>query len=344
MALFDNQTTSSMADLVSKLNTFLTTGGGGNPGWTADRHVPGSGEWAISKDDGAGHSVEVAFQWDTATPSSLGVYQYHSGTGAGSYNTGAAPYAQANDSGNGAASTSEATLSTARHVPVTNAPLQYWAFAGDTYAHIVVQTSATQYVHFGFGVLSKFNDWTGGEYCYGWRQGTASQVAMASGSTMLLDGIANGISPAMQLYCATIHAEGLSNGPTSSLYGVHLGNQGSADLGNDRQGTPRGRTHFSAGFRGGSHAVGFGQFSGTIIAGHVHTYPIVTYHWDRTSDDIFPMGAMKDVRGILMRNFVAQDTVSISGDTWWIFPSSNRWSSGSFNGTTGYQGIMYKQN
>ena len=49
MALFDNQTTSSVADLIAKLNTFLTTGGGGNPAWTADRHVPGSGEWAISK-------------------------------------------------------------------------------------------------------------------------------------------------------------------------------------------------------------------------------------------------------------------------------------------------------
>src|SRR5688500_11729959 len=139
-----------MADFVSKLYTFLTTAGAGNPAWSADRHVPASGEMAVSKDDGSGHSVEVAFQWDTTSPNSLGIYQYRSTLGAGNYNTGLAPYAQANDSGNGAASTSEASLNGARHVPITNTPVQFWAFAGDTYAHIVVQTTTINYVHFGF--------------------------------------------------------------------------------------------------------------------------------------------------------------------------------------------------
>jgi hypothetical protein len=331
-----------MADFVSKVNTFLTTSGGGNPGWNADRHVAGSGQWAVSKDDGGGNSVEVAFQWDTSSPNALGVYQYRSGSGAGNYNTGAAPYAQANDSGNGAQSTSDASLVADRHVPITNTPIQYWAFAGDTYAHVVVQTTALLYVHFGFGVLDKFNDWDGGEYCYGWKYGLTTGVAMGSGSSMLLDGLVNGSG--LELFAATIHCANLANQPTNGLYAVHMGNQGSGSLGNDRQGTPRGRAHFSMGYRAGSHAVGFGQFPGTIIAGHIPTYPIVTYHWNRTSDGIAPVGAMKDVRGIMLRNFLPGDTVTIGSDTWYVFPSGSRWTSGSFNGTTGYQGIMYKRN
>ena len=339
MALFKNEAVSSLADFVSKLNTFLTTD---TPAWQADRHVPGSGEWAVSKDDGSGQSVEVAFQWDTASPNALGIYQYRSGSGAGNYNTGAAPYAQANDSGNGAASTSDAVLVTSRHVEITNTPLQYWAFAGDTYVHVSLQLSATEYRHFGFGVEEKFNDWAGGEYAYGWKYGASSGVAMGAASSMLLDGVLNGVG--VETFAATMHIEGLSNQPVSGLYGVHMGNQSSSGLGNDRQGTPRGRGHLTGGFRAGSHATGFGQFSGTLIQGHVATYPLVTYYWDRVSNDIFPLGAMRDVRGILLRNYAAQDTVQISGDTWWIFPSRSRWVSGSFSGTTGYQGIMYKQN
>ena len=85
MALFKNELTSSLADLVSKLNTFLTTGGGGNPAWTADRHVPASGEFAISKAALGTNTndIQVAFQWDTATPDNLGVYQYNHASGAG---------------------------------------------------------------------------------------------------------------------------------------------------------------------------------------------------------------------------------------------------------------------
>jgi hypothetical protein len=40
-----NESTSSMADLVSKLNTFLS----GTPGWTSDQHDAANGKWAMSK-------------------------------------------------------------------------------------------------------------------------------------------------------------------------------------------------------------------------------------------------------------------------------------------------------
>ena len=131
MALFINETTTDLADLIAKLNTFLTTGGGGNPAWTADRHVPASGEWAISKAALGSNTndIQVAFQWDTATPSAVGVYQYNHASGAGNYNTGrAGPWDQDGDSGNGFAGTSNASLSGERFMSIGNAPVQYWAF------------------------------------------------------------------------------------------------------------------------------------------------------------------------------------------------------------------------
>ncbi len=354
MALFKNEATSSMADLISKLNTFLTTAGAGNPGWTADVHDAGNGRWAISKNDGGSQDVEVAFQWDTTTPNALGIYQYHTGLGAGNYNSGGGtvPYDQDGDSGNGAASTTDATLLTARHADIGDTPLQYWCFVGDTYVHIVVETAADVFAHFGFGVLNKFNDWTGGEYCYGqkFQGGTNNTVAMQARSTTLLDGYSTGTSPdAMQFYVATVHCEGMTDTPTSGLWAIVSANQ--STIGNDRQGTPRARIQFLGGFRAGANGTPFGDFIGTITLGHVPTYPIVCYHWDRDisgsstqSGSIAIMGAMKDVRGVNMRNFLAGDTVTIGSDTWHLFPSRKRWATGALNETSAYQGIMYKEN
>lgn len=349
MALFINETTSSLADFVSKLNTFLTTGGAGNPGWSADRHVPASGQWAVSKDDDSGEAVEVAFQWDTATPSALGIYQYFSGSGAGNYNTGLAPYAQAADSGNGAASTSNASLDANRSARIGNTPVQYWCFASETYAnaYVVVETADGFYRHFGFGCIAKNNDWTGGSFAYGHKflSGQSSNVAIQARSCMLLDGLANGTSPdAMQSYAATIRCDNLMNQPASGLWAVHLGNQASGSLGNDRQGSPQARIHFTGGFRAGLHALNFGQFPGSIASSLIPSYPLVTYHWDRTSGNLVgPMGYMRDVRGIMLKNFQAEDTVTIGGDTWYLFPSFKRYvGSGALTDTTGYQGVMYK--
>lgn len=350
MAFYQTQTVSSVADLVSKLNAFLTTGGAGNPGWTADDHTPANGTWAISKDDGLGQSVEVAFQWDTLSPNALGIYQYHTGLGAGNYNSGGGtvPYDQDGDSGNGAASTGDTNLLLARHVPLTSTPEQYWAFTGDTFVHIVVRVATLDYVHFGFGVMDKFNDWTGGEYAYGYRfsGGINNTVALQSGSTALLDGLlTNSTLANAELYSATIRTEGFTDSPTGGLWAVHMGSQASGSLGNDRQSTPRGRIHLVGGFRAGPQAVMFGQFAGSITNSLIPAYPLVHYHWNRTTGRFAVIGQMKEIRGILMTNFTAEDTVVIGSDTWHIFPSRRLYSgSGSLTNTSGYQGIMYKEN
>ena len=335
-----NEQTSSMADFITKLDAFLTTNG-----WTQDRLVTGSGEWAISK-AAVSDTVRLAAQWDTGTPGNLGLYQY-----LGAYNIGLAPYAQADDSGNGAQSTSNATLGTARHVPLGSTPIQYWAFEEDHYFHVVVESSSGQFRHFGAGQLSKFGDWTGGTYVYGQRiAGTStSQVGLQLVDTSLLDGIAmDGINPTtndMELYVATLHCEGLPGQVASGKYAVHMGNQASGNLGNDRQSTPIARSHFVGGHRGGPWARVLSRFEGSDLSGHLPMYPIGSMYWRRGNSDAYgPMGVMKDVRGVSIRDYVGGQELTIGGDTWVIFPVRTKWSgSGAHTSTTDYQGIAYKK-
>lgn len=346
MALWINEQTSTMADFIDKLNTFLTTGGGGNPGWTADRHVPASGEWAVSK-AGTNDDVEVAFQWDTGGPSSLGVYQYKSGSGPGNYVPASFPYGQLNDSGNGALSTTEASLIGKRHAAISDSPLQYWCFTGDTYAHVIVQVNATRYTHFGFGVLDKFNDWEGGAYAYGERfqTGIGTDPAIQVGSTHLLDGLikdGSGGNPTndQELFAATVHIVGLPQQVASGLWAVVMGDQ--TDLGNDRQASPKGRMLFVGGYRANEIARSFGVLTTNPQSGFVPGYPISTLYFVRSPSTIYgPMGIMKDVRGVNIDQFEAGDEIVIGSDTWVLFPSYIK---GTGSGKSENQGIMYKKN
>ena len=87
---YTNQLTTNLADLISKLNTFLS----GVPGWTT-HHVPANGEFAARK-TGVGFDIGFASQWDTASPDYLGIYQWHGAA----YNPAFSPWDQNDDSGN----------------------------------------------------------------------------------------------------------------------------------------------------------------------------------------------------------------------------------------------------
>ena len=228
---------------------------------------------------------------------------------------------------------------------------QYWAFEEDHYFHVVVESSSGQFRHFGAGQLSKFGDWTGGTYVYGQRiAGTStSQVGLQLVDTSLLDGIAmDGINPTtndMELYVATLHCEGLPGQVASGKYAVHMGNQASGNLGNDRQSTPIARSHFVGGHRGGPWARVLSRFEGSDLSGHLPMYPIGSMYWRRGNSDAYgPMGVMKDVRGVSIRDYVGGQELTIGGDTWVIFPVRTKWSgSGAHTSTTDYQGIAYKK-
>lgn len=332
-----NQATSSMADFFTKLDTFLS----GTPGWTTHNTAFASGEWGARKTP-SGIDIGIAAQWDTGAPDHVGIYHFHGAV----YNSGNSPWAQNDDSGNGAASTSDGSLVAQRFAGITDAPVQFWCFEDDHYFHCVVEwtfSGASVYTHFGGGYLDKFNDWDGGEYVYGGRAqlGTSSDVALLPGSTNLLDGVLNGGS--MQLNAATIHMENMADQVAGGKYAVAMGNHASGSLGNDRQGAPKARLHVASGFRGGPGVMAWGQFTGTLAAGLLPGYPILAFHWNRTNDHVYPLGVMKDVAGISIKNYTPGQELTVGSDTWIVFPSFKKWISGSLSGTTGHQGIMYKK-
>ena len=327
-----NEQVTSLQDFATKLNTFLTS----TPGWTADQFDTGAGKWALHKS-----TVYVSFRWDTSTPNHLGIYH------ALGYIGGQDPGNHTDDSGNGAISGTDATIDNARNALIGNTPIQYWCFEDDTYVHVVVETSANNYVHFGFGILDKLGDWTGGEYCYGFKFYTvnSTEVGIKGSNSFLLDGLTKDNDPSPQVdrefFCATVHVEDLPNEGGSSKWAVHMGDQGSGDLGTDR--ATEDRIHFTCGFRGGLLARPFGRFGADSEKALIPAYPIGSFYWDRTDDSARFMGFMNDVRGANIRYFVGGDEVTVGSDTWVLFPSGFKQTGVSAAGTTAWQGIAYKK-
>jgi len=336
---YTNQTTTTLPDLISKLNTFLAANG-----WTT-HHVPASGEFAARK-TATGVDVALAGQWNTSSALHMAIYQWHGAA----YNSGASPWAQTNDSGNGAASTSNASIVTERLIGNVGSPLQFWCFEGDYYFHVVIEASVGEYVHFGAGSLEKFNDWTGGDYVYGHRFNGSSSTnsAVDAGTTNLLDGLVNGTN--LEKHAATVYLIGMLNQPAGGIYGVVMGNQSAASLGQDRQSVPKDRVHLMGGFRGGPSTLQWGMFHGNVASGLLPGYPITIFHRDvlggtPTGDIEGPLGRMPDVRGMSIRNYAGGDELVIGSDTWVVFPSFKKYpGSGSLANTSGYQGIAYRKN
>lgn len=321
-----------MSDLVTKLSSFLS-----DEGWTVDQLNTGAGKAAWHRG-----TVYVSVRWESSSSLYLGLY--HS---LGFVSTSTDPGNHTDDSGNGQVSGTDSVIQTGRRALVGPAPLQYWAFSGTDYFHVVVQQLTARYTHFGWGTLSKVGDWVGGEYAFGTRQQFGfNQPYTLPGATCLLDALAdnNGSSPQptdMELYVATVHAEGLTNQAGNSKWGVCVSSgQNSAQLGTDR--ATHARVHLLGGFRGGLVASGMGSFAGAITQVHVPQYPITCSHFDRTTGDIRVLGFMPDVRGMSIQNFAAGDRISRGNYDWMVFPTGEKWVSGDLTNTSGFSGISYR--
>lgn len=315
---FEQGTASNIADLFTKLSTFAQANG-----WTQDHAA--SDRLLIHR-----NTVYPSFRW-AATPVHVGIYQ-----ALGFVNSSTDPGNHTNDSGNGSISGTDSVLDDARSVPLVNSSMPYWFFEDDVYIHVVAETAVGVCRHFGFGELSKEGTWTGGEYTYGWRMdpvGGSAQGAVLDGTTMLLDGLAGNTS--MNGYVATVHAEGLPGEGGSSKWGVVWGDDGAA-LGNDRGGNAR--VQIQGGFRSGLIAPVFGRFSGATTTGLIPMYSIGCWYKRSGAAEVYPLGWMKDVRGVNMRFFTSGQEVVIGSDTWIIFASNQKSSS-----VTDNQGIAYKK-
>ena len=360
---YHTETVSSIADLITKLDTWMAANG-----WTAEHldtttTVTTGGEWAMRRTFGA-TNLRFAASWDAANSGvNLAIYQYVDQN----YVIADRPWGQDHDSGNGfAGSTPDASIAGARHVILAAAPIRYHVWEGRTpadYTYVAVETAAGEFAHFGFGVLDKQGgDWDGGEFVYGQRNylgAAATGAANFDGMSFLLDGHLNdtleagGPSNGAELLAATIHCESMPNQPAGGMWGISAGGSTAGhqtDFGTDRQSNDGvssdvDRVLFTWGLRAGPFAQGFQRSAGFDLSGEMRLWPVAVTYVDPSTSDIHgcPIGYMPNAFGCNLQNYVAGDTVQDEdGNTYRLFPAQKKWP-GSGAGTSGYLGIAYKE-
>jgi len=325
-------------DFISKLTAFVTTHGGWTDETAGDSGTPAADTQCYSK-----NNVVVALSW-ASTPNNIAMYQSLG------YVDGAEPNAYTDDSGNGTTSPhNDSYIETyGRHISdVGDGPfLSYHFFENDAspaYVHIVLQIAAGIYRHFGFGELDKFGDWdsaSGGEYVYGHKQSTALSK---TGSTLLDGGLADANPSQVGKFGATMHMEDWVNQPVGGkwavVWGCTLAVDEQGDIGDDTAAV--GRIGVVGGHRANFAAPAFGWQSGGTTSGLIPMYPMMCMYYDWNTKFAYVLGWHKDVRGVNIENFAGGDSVSIDGDTWVMFPSVQKGSTGAQK--TYNQGIAYKK-
>lgn len=312
MANNEQGTASSIADLFTKLSTFAVAAG-----WTQD--FAASDRLLLHKG-----ICFPSFRWASSSPTCAGIYQ-----ALAFVNSGTDPGNHTNDSGQGAVSGTDATILAGRSVPLVNSSMPYWFFTSGSadYVHVVVQVAAGDFRHFGFGNLTKAGTWTGGEYSYGWRykqSGGIGSNAITLDSTMLLDAISGsvvgggGLPNTMQPFASCVHAESLPNEGGSSKWALAWG--GGVPSSNDRGGNAR--VFMQGGLRGGMAQVAFHRYNGSLVTGLVAMIPVNVWYRDPVNTTRwYRMGQMPDVRQVRMDAFVGGQEVTVSTDTWIVFPA-----------------------
>lgn len=333
---YQTGTSTNLADLLSKLNTFATANG-----WTSDEFDTVNGDWALSK-----NNIYVSARWDVSSPNHLALYQALAFDG-----TATKPGDHTDDSGHGYNATTantDALLDDERCVnDLGNGPYTSYHFfendASPAYIHVVVQSSPNIFKHFGFGEINKFGDWTGGEYCYGYYQGTgANQNAISSTTCNLFDGVFAGNFASTGQRSATMHVEGLPNQAVGDKWGAVNGSRLFTNLASNTDGNGNALAPLLGGFRGGPVARWWGHFSGSNSIGFLPGYPIHCWHYDIANARARFLGNLPDIRGVDLRNFGQEEEVVVGSDTWVLFPSGRR-TSDNVSFRTYFQGVAYKK-
>jgi len=327
-------TATDIDDLFDQLITFATANG-----WTEEEPTSTNSSPALSRGD-------CFVQWrygGTSPPTNRTV----SMTQALAYiNSSTDPGNHTDDSGNGEETTTptDAVLKAERCISdFGDGPFSYWFFEDDAdqpYIHVVVEVRTEEYRHFGFGTISKFGSWTGGEYAYGHYQaaGGTNGATLAS-ATVLLDGLYEDATVSTAKRAATIHIEGMPNQAAAGKWGQVAG--GNSARPDDRAGEDKIR--IQGGFRSGPVANSWGNFSGAALDGLVPMYQIALFYVDEVSDHAYYLGNMIDVRGLNNRHFTPGEEVVIGSDTWVVFPMSIRTATLTVALSSAYSGIAYRK-
>lgn len=298
---YETGTATSIEDLVSKFDTFITANG-----FTRD-------ELDLSANYGTWHetggTLYFSLRWDATAQTDLAIYQ---STG---WTSGQAPHQQPDDSGVG---TTAIPIASGRRVNfVSVGPFTAYHFfinATGDYVHVVVEVDAGRYRHFGFGKLTKVGDWTGGDYAYGhlWDQGVAQIDDPTNISNYL--GLDAGASTPNQ---ATMQVQGLPGVSAASRWMV----VGAANTpGTDRAGNVR--VSGTGGARGGLWPYYIAWIPSSALNVYIPLTPIPVVYRDKTTTPHtwYWMGVQPDKAIVNMTNFNPGDVITIGADTWMVFP------------------------
>lgn len=291
-------------DLLSKLFTFAT--GLTTTPWTQDEFNTTNLYATMHRG-----SCYVSFRWDATTEEVFGIYQSLGYSG-----PSVTPENHTDDSGNSALA---APVTTQRRVDLqTSGSLTaYHFFAGEgstPYIHIVIEYNSGLFRHFGFGNLIKFNDWTGGEYCYGgyWDQSTI----YIDNPTSLLHAMGlddSGVTDTQ----GTVHCEDLPNQDAASKWGVLTA---SATTGLDTAGESRLQ------LRGGARSGTWGYALSWIPTSQLNAYKplipneVIYFDTDASTDAWRWLGTQPDFAIVNMKNLAVGQEITIGSDTWQCFP------------------------
>ncbi len=327
-----------LGDLLSKLDVFMVANG-----WTQDDFDDGATVASQGFAQWNKNSIHVGVKWVANAPNNMSIHQALGNAGA------VFPGAHTDDSGNGynAAFGSDANLDDERCVnDIGDGPFVSYHFfesdASPAYVHVVVEIASETFRHFGWGELEKFNDWTGGEYCYGhFADEATNSSAIDVAAFTPFDGIVNSTNLNARR-ATTIHAEGLPNQTAGEKWLMHLGgvtNDGDVDYqdtaGNDKRIT-------FGGHRGGPVGFSLGPFRSDVSTGHIPMYPWVIFLRDFQNNFCYALGSVPDVRGVDIFNFAPGQEVTVGSDVWVLFPQVRR-TEDNVVGRTYYAGIAYRK-
>ena len=327
-----------LGDLLSKLDTFLVANG-----WTQDDFDDGATTAAEGFAQWNKNSMHIGLKWVANAPNNMSIHQALGNGGA------VFPGAHTDDSGAGynASFGTDAQLDDERCVnDIGDGPFVSYHFfeqdASPAYVHVVVETASETFTHFGWGEMNKFNDWTGGEYCYGFfRDEATNSSATDTGHYAPFDGT-QAASNTLAQRNATIHAEGLPNQGVNEKWLLHMGGTASLDSADRLDTAGEIKRITFGGFRGGPVAYGLGPFRSDVSTGHIPLYPWAIFLRDFTNDYCYFLGDIPDIRGVDIFNFSPGQEVTVGSDVWIFFPMVRR-TEDNIVGRTYYAGIAYKK-
>ena len=303
----------------TSLDSFLTTNG-----WTQDIFNTTTNEGAWHKG-----TVYAQIRWDGTDNFTL----FHSLGISGSI-------PGTNDSGNGDTGSAPHTAERRCNVVGTLSAATYYFFADGDYFHCALEVATGRFRHFGWGILDKEGDWTGGEYCYGhiWDQSAGNiDAPAASVHTVGLDSRNDGLT---NQDCATVHIEGFPSQGGTSKWGVVTS---LTAAGNDTAGVAR--VLLDGFMRDGPWPNAVLFIPANVNDGFVPMCFIEVYYRleSPSPDRYYLLGVQPDVMLINMKNINPGDEFSVGADTWKVFPTVRKQTLENNTEESWNGGIAYKK-